>query len=81
MIAASLLVLSNPNAVGQLPIMGWSGYIALMQDSGHCDKAGAAGYNETTFQQTAAVLESSGLRDLGYTYTLVTRSVTRDLLT
>ena len=34
--------------------MGWSGYIALMQDSGHCDKAGAAGYNETTFQQTAA---------------------------
>ena len=68
MIAASLLVLSNPNAVGQLPIMGWSGYIALMQDSGHCDKAGAAGYNETTFQQTAVVLESTGLRDLGYTY-------------
>ena len=68
MISASLLVLSNPNAVGQLPIMGWSGYIALMQDSGHCDKAGAAGYNETTFQQTAAVLESTGLRDLGYTY-------------
>ena len=33
--------------------MGWSGYNAFMQNSGHCDKAGAGGYNETTFVQTA----------------------------
>ena len=57
---------ANRNAVGQLPIMGWSGYNALMQNNKHC--LGAAGYNETTFIQTADVLIKTGLRDLGYTY-------------
>ena len=56
------------NAVGRTPIMGWSGYNAFMQNSGHCDKAGAGGYNETTFVQTADVLVSSGLAKLGYVY-------------
>ena len=57
---------ANRNAVGKLPIMGWSGYNALMQNNKHC--LGAAGYNETTFIQTADVLIKTGLRDLGYTY-------------
>jgi alpha-galactosidase len=48
--------------------MGWSGYNAFMQKSGHCDKAGAGGYNESTFVQTADALIKTGLRDLGYTY-------------
>jgi|EP01049_Picozoa_sp_SAG25_P005957 hypothetical protein len=39
-----------------------------MQNSGHCDKAGAGGYNETTFVETAQYLVKSGLRDLGYVY-------------
>ena len=39
---------------------------AFMQNSGHCDKAGAGGYNETTFVQTADALKSNGLADLGY---------------
>jgi hypothetical protein len=39
-----------------------------MQNSGHCDKAGAGGYNETTFVETADFLVKSGLRDLGYVY-------------
>ena len=30
-----------------------------MQNSGHCDKAGAGGYNETTFVQTADALRRS----------------------
>lgn len=77
MLSLPLYVLSNPNAVGQLPVMGWSGYNALMQDSGHCDKAGAAGYNETTFMQTAAVLEKSGLRALGYVYMNLVSKCTR----
>ena len=58
----------NRNAVGQTPIMGWSGYNAFMQNSGHCDKAGAGGYNEQTFIQTAEVLVKTGLRDLGFVY-------------
>ena len=48
--------------------MGWSGYNALMQNSGVCDRAGAGGYNETTFLQTAAVLKSKGLAAKGYVY-------------
>eukprot|EP00035_Acanthoeca_spectabilis_P014665 m.284041 g.284041 ORF g.284041 m.284041 type:complete len:457 (-) comp16193_c0_seq1:40-1410(-) len=59
---------ANKNAVGQTPIMGWSGYNAFMQNSGHCDKAGAGGYNETTFVQTMDALVSSGLKDAGYEY-------------
>ena len=39
-----------------------------MQNSGHCDKAGAGGYNETTFVQTMDVLVSTGLDKLGYVY-------------
>ena len=39
---------------------------AFMQNSGHCDKAGAGGYNETTFVQTAEALKRNGLADLGY---------------
>ena len=61
-------VLGNHNSVGGTPLMGWSGYNAFMQNSGHCDKAGAGGYNETTFVQTAEALISSGLADLGYVY-------------
>jgi len=41
---------------------------AFMQNSGHCDKAGAGGYNETTFVQTADALVSKGLAALGYVY-------------
>merc|ERR1719174_1552236 len=59
---------ANHNAVGQLPIMGWSGYNAFMQNSGHCDQAGPGGYNETTFVETMDALKASGLADLGYTY-------------
>ena len=44
---------------------GWSGYNAFMQNSGHCDKAGAGGYNETTFVQTMAALETTGLKEAG----------------
>eukprot|EP00729_Bicosta_minor_P005645 gene5645-2617_t len=61
-------VCANRNAVGQTPIMGWSGYNAFMQHSGHCDKAGAGGYNETTFVQTMEALVSTGLDKLGYVY-------------
>ena len=57
-------ILANPNGVGQLPPMGWSGYNALMQNSGEC--ALAAAYNETTFLETAAALTASGLARLGY---------------
>ena len=57
---------ANPNAVGRVPPMGWSGYLALMQNSGKCDRAGASGYNESTFLETADFLVSSGLRDVGY---------------
>ena len=39
---------------------------AFMQNSGHCDKAGAGGYNETTFVEPADALLKTGLRDLGY---------------
>ena len=59
---------ANPNAVGQLPVMGWSGYLAFLQGSGHCSTAGASGYNETTFLETSAALEATGLRGLGYVY-------------
>eukprot|EP00660_Eupelagonema_oceanica_P013269 gene13269-8318_t len=59
---------ANHNAVGRLPVMGWSGYNAFMQNSGHCDRAGAGGYNETTFLETMDALESTGLRELGYVY-------------
>ena len=38
---------------------------AFMQNSGHCDRAGAGGYNETTFVQTMDALVSSGLKDAG----------------
>jgi alpha-galactosidase len=62
------LATANRNSVGQLPIMGWSGYNAFMQNSGHCATAGAAGYNETTFLTTADALIKTGLRELGYTY-------------
>jgi alpha-galactosidase len=53
---------------GRLPVMGWSGYNAFMQNSGHCDVAGASGYNETTFLETASVLVKTGLAKLGYIY-------------
>ena len=53
---------------GQLPVMGWSGYNAFMQNSGHCDVAGASGYNETTFLETADILIKTGLAKLGYVY-------------
>jgi hypothetical protein len=39
-----------------------------MQNSGHCDKAGAGGYNETTFVQTMDALKTTGLDKLGYIY-------------
>ena len=52
----------------QTPIMGWSGYNRFMQNSGHCDKAGAAGYNQTTVIQTMDALVSTGLAKLGYIY-------------
>ena len=52
----------------QTPVMGWSGYNRFMQNSGHCDKAGAAGYNETTVVETMNALVSSGLSTLGYIY-------------
>lgn len=58
---------AKPKA-GQLPTMGWSGYLAFMQGSGHCDEAGAGGYNETTFINTMTALETTGLKDLGYIY-------------
>ena len=48
--------------------MGWSGYNAFMQNSGHCDAAGASGYNETTFLETADALVKTGLSKLGYVY-------------
>jgi alpha-galactosidase len=57
-----------PTHTVQLPVMGWSGYNAFMQNSGHCDTAGAKGYNEQTFLKTAEYLVSSGLRDKGYRY-------------
>ena len=41
-----------------------------MQHSGHCDKAGGGGYNETTFIQTADALVDKGLAALGYVRTL-----------
>ena len=50
---------SNGNAVGQLPVMGWSGYNAFMQNSGHCDRAGASGYNETTLVLCLCLLPPS----------------------
>ena len=53
---------------GKLPIMGWSGYNAFMQNSGHCDTAGARGYNEGTFIQTADALVKTGLAKSGYQY-------------
>eukprot|EP00750_Incisomonas_marina_P002005 INCI11891.1.p1 GENE.INCI11891.1~~INCI11891.1.p1 ORF type:complete len:471 (+),score=65.96 INCI11891.1:69-1481(+) len=61
-------VLANFNGVGQLPVMGWSGYNAFMQNSGHCDQAGAYGYNETTFLESMDAMVHSGLRDAGYVY-------------
>merc|ERR1719174_1410596 len=60
--------LASHNAVGQLPVMGWSGYNAFMQNSGHCDKAGAGGYNETTFVETMEALKSTGLDKAGYVF-------------
>ena len=66
--AVATVVRANPNAVGQLPTMGWSGYMAFMQGSGHCATAGASGYNETTFMQTMDALIATGLKDVGYTY-------------
>ena len=39
-----------------------------MQNSGHCDKAGAGGYNETTVVQTMDALVKQGLDKLGYKY-------------
>jgi hypothetical protein len=53
---------------GRLPVMGWSGYNAFMQNSGHCDTAGAKGYNERVFVETADVLVKTGLSKLGYQY-------------
>jgi alpha-galactosidase len=53
-------------AVQKAPVMGWSGYNALMQNSGECARAG--GYNETTFLETAAALKSSGLAAKGYIF-------------
>jgi alpha-galactosidase len=53
-------------AVQKAPVMGWSGYNALMQNSGACALAG--GYNETAFLETAAALQSSGLAAKGYVY-------------
>jgi hypothetical protein len=39
-----------------------------MQNSGHCDTAGAKGYNEAVFLETADVLVKTGLAKLGYIY-------------
>jgi len=55
-------------AMRTTPVMGWSGYNALMQNGWLCDRAGASGYNETSFLETAAVLQSSGLAAKGYVY-------------
>ena len=58
-------LLANPNGVGVLPVMGWTGYNSLMQSSGEC--AGNF-YNETAFLESAAALTSTGLAAKGYTY-------------
>lgn len=68
LLSLSLGVPAFRNGVGQLPVMGWSGYLAFMQNSGHCDQAGASGYNETTFVQTMDALRATGLADAGYVY-------------
>lgn len=73
MLALLLLTLlfigcAHARTIRATPVMGWSGYNALMQNSGKCDRAGAGGYNETTFLETAAVLRSSGLAAKGYVY-------------
>ena len=66
--ALATTAFANPNGVGQLPVMGWSGYNAFMQNSGHCDRAGAGGYNESTFLESMDALKATGLSDLGYVY-------------
>eukprot|EP01047_Picozoa_sp_COSAG01_P040981 COSAG01_NODE_3484_length_6019_cov_13.268750_3_plen_482_part_00 len=68
LLLAPALTLANPNAVGQTPLMGWSGYNAFMQNSGHCDRAGAGGYNETTFVGSMEALVSTGLAAKGYVF-------------
>lgn len=55
----AVCVVAEDNGVGRTPVMGVSGYNALMQGSGKCDKAGASGYNETTFLQWMDVLVNS----------------------
>jgi hypothetical protein len=52
----------------QTPVMGWSGYNRFMQNSGHCDKAGSSGYNETTVIETMEALISTPLAKAGYIY-------------
>ena len=105
-LALASMALASHNGVGQLPVMGWSGYNAFMQvcfnlyllgiflfpfsvffvcavtavhyiyfcvsnmlsalhistkNSGHCDKAGAGGYNETTFVQVFVFTSSQSI--------------------
>ena len=47
---------------------GLSGHNAFMQNSGHCDRAGAGGYNETTFLESMDALNRTGLQKLKYVY-------------
>ena len=71
--AATLLtalasVASAASKIQLTPVMGWSGYNSLMQNSGICDRAGANGYNEATVLETASILRTSGLAQLGYAF-------------
>ena len=59
-------VRAYPNRMFPTPPLGWSGYQALMQGSGHCSDAGASGYNEQTFRDSMHILEATKLLDLGY---------------
>jgi hypothetical protein len=59
------LIAANDNGVGLQPVMGWTGYNALMQSSGEC--AGNF-YNESAFLESAAALKRTGLQALGYIY-------------
>jgi hypothetical protein len=71
------LVEAKLDGNGRLPVMGWSGYNAFMQNSGHCDTAGAKGYNEAVFLETADVLVETGLAKLGYRYLTLDDCVSR----
>ena len=42
-----------------------SGYQALMQGSGHCEAAGASGYNDATFRASMEILQARTRRTQG----------------